>query len=388
MISNKPTNSDSFEIEYNTDDISSTIASELGGGTGDAENNGNVGNGASSSLSSENRRFPVAYSCKQLLANNQAGEVEVEYYYELLRSIDEDESDVRHRSERDTLNSVATHFGLDNGARCSVPPVNVIWLVKISSRPDDEPVNLFPCEYLQPAANQTCQVYHGFMTGSALGGNDSADLVKFLRDSLHTAPQDDSYRMAFLGTQIDTSALAETSYNNLPPAVNSVTSEATQPREKRVTVLGGFLVALFALACVGILLVLYRRRRKWLTAQDVELALSKSHLDGPSPSAPASSSQRNIKRHLVEVGSDAIDESAEHANSPDGVNQYTFDLGASMKNELFGIHGRNGTGKAQRSSNHPPGSDVSGDSDADSWAQTDGTIGSLEQQLDPITAEV
>jgi hypothetical protein len=33
-------------------------------------------------------------------------------------------------------------------------------------------------------------------------------------------------------------------------------------------------------------------------------------------------------------------------------------------------------------------SSMDGDSDADSWAQTDGTIGSLELQLEPITAEV
>jgi hypothetical protein len=39
-----------------------------------------------------------------------------------------------------------------------------------------------------------------------------------------------------------------------------------------------------------------------------------------------------------------------------------------------------------RESNGP--ASLADDSDADSWAQTDGTIGSLELQLEPITAEV
>jgi hypothetical protein len=67
-----------------------------------------------------------------------------------------------------------------------------------------------------------------------------------------------------------------------------------------------------------------------------------------------------------------------------GNNNYTFDLGNSMKNELFNIHGR----AADQRRQYGIGIEETSDSDADSWAQTDGTIGSLEQQLEPITAEV
>jgi hypothetical protein len=77
-----------------------------------------------------------------------------------------------------------------------------------------------------------------------------------------------------------------------------------------------------------------------------------------------------------------------------------FDLGSSFKDQLMGLHGNNGNNHKRNaprmvsglmyppSQSMGPSSSVDGDSDADSWAQTDGTIGSLELQLEPITAEV
>ena len=84
-------------------------------------------------------------------------------------------------------------------------------------------------------------------------------------------------------------------------------------------------------------------------------------------------------------------ETLDQARSAEYPNNITFDLGNSFKDQLMGVHGRSSQNKMNM--NHPFGMhhgsvDAASESDADSWAQTDGTIGSLELQLEPITAEV
>ena len=61
---------------------------------------------------------------------------------------------------------------------------------------------------------------------------------------------------------------------------------------------------------------------------------------------------------------------------------FTCDIGMPMFSFFqYGSGGGNGNGV-------PPAADGTDASEADSWAQTDGTIGSLEIQLEPVTAEV
>jgi len=116
----------------------------------------------------------------------------------------------------------------------------------------------------------------------------------------------------------------------------------------------------------------------------------------------------------------------EYADLPISNEAIRMDLGNSMKGQLMGLHGSittNGPYGRKKSiggsfdqrgiidpgqseavqyhhqpnHNNSPGGGNGGsfnnsvdgnDSDVDSWAQTEGTIGSLELQLDPITAEV
>lgn len=133
----------------------------------------------------------------------------------------------------------------------------------------------------------------------------------------------------------------------------------------------------------------------------MELALSKSDLeDGKTPRMANTNNQdqesntaRSRRSDSPPGGEDGqVGEGSDEGDDDDYPNgNYTFDLGASMKNELFKIHGR-----APSSASDPRmynnggtiGIEETSDSDADSWAQTDGTIGSLELQLEPITAEV
>lgn len=102
------------------------------------------------------------------------------------------------------------------------------------------------------------------------------------------------------------------------------------------------------------------------------------------------------------TGADDLPSPTEDDQSGGGTMQ--FDLGNSFKDQLMGLHGSGRPGNHPSSTakrggmlsslsahglfRHHSGQSLDGDSDADSWAQTDGTIGSLELQLEPITAEV
>ena len=75
--------------------------------------------------------------------------------------------------------------------------------------------------------------------------------------------------------------------------------------------------------------------------------------------------------------------------------KYAFDLSQSFKNDVFGTYGFGGG--AGRSPAGPttmpvvapyPLLDETSDSEVDSWAQTDATVGSLEERLEEITAEI
>jgi len=97
----------------------------------------------------------------------------------------------------------------------------------------------------------------------------------------------------------------------------------------------------------------------------------------------------------------------EYPDLPMSAEAIQMDLGNTFKSQLMDVHGNSskkcgplgagspikqhkrlkGSSGAYFHQLHDDGDNESND-DADSWAQTDGTIGSLELQLEPITAEV
>jgi hypothetical protein len=91
----------------------------------------------------------------------------------------------------------------------------------------------------------------------------------------------------------------------------------------------------------------------------------------------------------MQVSRDKSDMKEEHKTGtltlsdgiPDEMFGYEFNLRGRMKPQLIGIHGENAI---TASASYQQESD----SDNDSWAQTDATVGSLELRLDPIEAEV
>ena len=213
------------------------------------------------------------------------------------------------------------------------------------------------------------------------GDDDPSALENYIQQNLNTLGKNQNYEIAYLGAQLDTSLIdSNPGSDNLSPALNSAESQVQSNNndkgKRTVTFVGGLMVAGFLAAFLGIFFMLYRRRQKFLSAQDVEIALSKSDLDD------ASLREQRRERDRRQQSGDDLDE-PEIGEEYD--NNYTFDLGSSMKHELFNIHGR---ATADQQKQYGIGIEETSDSDADSWAQTDGTIGSLELQLEPITAEV
>jgi len=86
---------------------------------------------------------PIRYFCEQLMSNNQANWIEIEYYYDILHSSDMDVATAVADGESALLTSVAKHFGLIDGARCSVPPTDSLWVTDVTSRQQDEPEVVF-----------------------------------------------------------------------------------------------------------------------------------------------------------------------------------------------------------------------------------------------------
>jgi hypothetical protein len=242
--------------------------------------------------------------------------------------------------------------------------------------------------------------------------------------------------------------------DNLNDAVNDganadsiVSSQPAQnnnsPDRTTITIVGGLLVAAFGLAFFGICFILYRRRQYFIRSRQVHMSqwengdegeggldldgnnkqfspYGDENGDGPT-FVTKDSGIGDLERYNTsnteeekddEYGNDTIEqhqykhqqEPPSHGSSRDSPTQPDLEsslddnLGASLKDQLMGIHGSLGGSKGN-ALNHPPNrgtfgslfpstQSVDGDSDADSWAQTDGTIGSLEIGLEPITAEI
>ena len=196
----------------------------------------------------------------------------------------------------------------------------------------------------------------------------------------------------------------------------------------------------FCIAFLGIGFILWRRRQEWLQQQAGDLQLFESDFNHPrqDPDGKAVQARDGIhpshdedyddlhrpdQIHRALYGNDedrveidthgnvrrVADFDYDDSRDDDPVdrsngrktmgaafpkNKMTFDLGTSFKDQLMGVHAPQ---KGARPSDHMLGgrygvgrgmSSDGAESDADSWAQTDGTIGSLEGHLEPITAEV
>ena len=304
------------------------------------------------------------------------------------------------------------------------------------------------CKELQVNATsqEECFVYQAKVTSGVLAGS-SADVMDYMVSQLQGSGDDDDdgsggggtapvtlnspYRVQFLGIpQSDSSTQAgggEDGRNNLgtpPTSVKESSVErqsSSQGRGDTITVVGGILMAAFCLLFVAICVIIHRRRQEWLR----ERAAGEGGDDPDATGGPSKNAYRNGTVKVAaddannyygarDLHSDLCDED-EHLQmdgkggvlrrtapgDDDGVDRekITIDMGCNFKDQLMGVYYGSSSAAAQQQQQrrlqqqqlgglYGNGRATSMDSEADSWAQTDGTIGSIEQNLEPITSEV
>jgi hypothetical protein len=258
------------------------------------------------------------------------------------------------------------------------------------------------CRALSPAEGQGCHFYEGHVTASILSKGGALPDVTAAVETIFQGTDitaDSDFQVAYGGVPVNDTTdnprdgLQPPSQNNEPP------TEAPQRNNNgnnTITIVGGLLVGAFCLAFLGIFFILWRRRQVFLDERESQFAFSKPDAGAGATESQSHGDGEEQRNKSLEAPNGDFDmdddgeEMGEDGYSPSYPNNITFDLGNSFKDQLMGVHGR-----SQPSSKlGMPGYNMHGipdntsESDADSWAQTDGTIGSLELQLEPITAEV
>jgi len=172
-----------------------------------------------------------------------------------------------------------------------------------------------------------------------------------------------------------------------------------------ITFVGGLLIACFSVAFLVLGYILFQRRRSYRKNQAVEfLDLDRNDDESGAEAGIHYDIDKEQEQMDTYDGDDhdahdtEYDEessgivmaeshrvnSKEYPNLPMSAEAIQMDLGDALKGQLMGLHGNGSTPGLYSPTD---GVEIE-NADDDSWAQTEGTIGSLELQLEPITAEV
>ena len=310
-------------------------------------------------------------------------------------------------------------------------------------------VSDFGCQVLRPNTTTTtdecCHVIRSEIIFRPSGGYNRSKLVAFVNDFIDTGSSttDDgsfTYRTASILPQFEEDVSGnDEARNNVqepnrtsvqPPsdaAVDAIAQQSSSGRNEDITITGGFLIASFISVMVGVFIVLFRRHRKSENprrhgmydstvddtfrekGEDDDDDFQVTVVNDPHYNSFPVKRQITCRSCITEienvdldaVESELLDEHDDHPVSP----KYAFDLGQSFKMKVMGtyapttipvvapypMHGNfTNVGAPPQQQPAKNDMDLSGcDSEAeDSWAQTDGTVGSLEERLEEITAEI
>lgn len=306
----------------------------------------------------------IGYVCPDVTTNNpDLPDIEIVFYIDLSFPSNQEEDLALRYIQLELLKELAERYQIILDKKgCINPPLDndSSWLVKITSGVEDfvRETTFDKCRNLEfDVATQDCFVYQAKVTGQSLGWSKELDDVEVVIENVLTGDDAQAltagteYQVEFLGIpKFSTDGENDDGRNNLddPSNINEESSTGFFQNKKNLTYIGGLLVAAFCLASIGIVFVLWRRRRQ------TKAAIEKNRRDA------------------------AADDD--------------MDMGSSYKDQFMGVHNsRRGKASSNYLTNIPSSYAnmyPDNDSDADSWAQTDGTIGSLELQLEPITAEI
>lgn len=305
-------------------------------------------------------------------------------------------------------------------------------------------VSDFGCQVLTPNTTTTtdecCHVIRSEIIFRPSGGYNQSKLVSFVNDFIDatsSASADDGsfmYRTASIEPQFDEDVTGnDEARNNLKepnrtsvqppsdPAVDAITQQSSEGRNEDITVTGGFLIASFISVMLGVFIVLFRRHRKNENSgrpgilydgaiddtfrekgEDDDDEIHVTVVNDPNYNSFPVKRQLTCRSCVTETENDdggAFEsELLEHDDMDHPVSpKYAFDLGQSFKMKVMGTYAPTTIPvvppyplNGNFTNNLANDMDLSGcDSEAeDSWAQTDGTVGSIEERLEEITAEI
>lgn len=339
--------------------------------------------------------FPTGYKCQVHVdsgkINDSSGKV-VPSYYDLLYPCDSSLDDAMRLVGSRVLDGIGTKFSvLPEGVACTIPDTNLpIWLIGASSNPSDQVVDSLDCQELAPeTAGQCCAVVQAPMTFWWTDADQKdTEMMAELRTQFNAAATtaDTDYEVRYIGAFFEVPA--DSPRNEVPPSVSSVETQPEPQKKNTVTAVGGLVMAGLIIATLGVAFVLVRRRRRNRRNRNIDAAMSKSRdleMDDPSDGPTLE----------VDVMSDDMPNHANFKNAYDVQDEYqtpssyTFDLANCMKNDIMSSYGHRHFGPTSMAVVPPyPMQEDASDSEADSWAQTDGTVGGLEEHLEEITAEI
>lgn len=314
-------------------------------------------------------KVPITYTCRydDVNQNLPRKSAQVTVHYDLAYPCTMDISDAKKYVAQQLLQNSALAWAILPAAEtCSRPVIfNNVWMFGVSSEPKDEIVPDIGCQALVPGPSECCNVIKMNMRFLATGNydDDMLDdaLVRYLRAELST-PE--------LTWELPIQTFPVEHFDDLPnnmghDTLTASTSTQSDSSQKLLPSFWALLIAALAVFVFGVMLVIvrrYRRRRlSWFQKHE--------------------NVGEDEEFHTVTVVTESEDhrvvEQATSADTP----KYAFDLGESFRNSVM---------KAVAPTILPvvaayPPEDSSMD---DSWAQTDGTVGSLEERLEEITAEI
>lgn len=374
-------------------------------------------------VGTERDGYTISYICA---IGSSVDPVKIPFYYDLVSSMQTPDQSMVEEVAAQLLKQVACQYrlcpdetGSAIGQGCTKPPgldltnpqssdfAPTAWVVGVSSDPPDVLVDAteLSCVSGRTGNGMLCSVVKGEMTFYPFSADSQKNVNEFngairsvLSNSsfLENAGFDVYYRGAYLEPSSDLNTMS-----NNTNTMNNDTSVSASTGDNSVQVSGssGF-TAVGALLVVGVVAtvativgVILRRRRK-RRSRDIDAAVSKSDLEmqyadngEDSPGAPNVSvlSDDLNMLHISNITNESLDEG--HI-SPDNTSSlypasYRFDLSDNWKSQVLGTYGPTSMEVVP-----PYPMEETSDSEVDSWAQTDGTVGSLEERLEEITGEI
>eukprot|EP00977_Amphora_coffeiformis_P006512 scaffold1400_cov175-Amphora_coffeaeformis.AAC.3 len=357
-----------------------------------------------------------AYYCEKRLANNEFEDLIVPYYYDLVYPCGESPEEGRDFVAASLLSRSKDAFLPDERA-CYTP--RDPWFARLASSPEDSFAD-FECQELLGAC---CTVVAGNMTFTKMRPAEQSTMIKWVAANLNDPTVAPGYNVAYIGSQLDFPSYTEPSLQPpstdgdeivIPSNKDPVVQPEQPPKDSEFTMVGILILIGMIMIFITTVLLILKRRQKYLTGKDVDAAIAQSELhmdkggdlagehietatweDRTFDDQDTQDLEINVLSdgnhlHVRDVSNISFHTKEGYERDPRNsagrspYQAYRFDVGSSYKNGVMGAYGADLFGPTEITVVPPypmePHSESEADrSETDSWAQTDGdTIGSLE----------